>query len=389
MPIPGTRRRVGLLGCLLTVVSLVAIVIVSIVIVAAVPDPLGLALSLVAATVPALFYASLVLRLDRYEPEPLRAILACFFWGAFGAILFSLIAELMFSQALHRYLADEATWVVEVALGAPLIEETFKGIAVLVLLLIARHEVDNVLDGMVYGALVGVGFAMTENVLYFGQGYIESGFRQFGVLVLARAVLGGLGHPAYTAVTGASLGWARSQYRRGVARFFVPVLGWAIAVALHVAWNGGLFLTIGFLGSDTGLLTAVAVQAALVIVPAVLVLYAIARQAARHELEMLRQELQFEVAQGIFTSAEYETITDAARRRDALTAARSRGGKTLRAKQQEFFTIAAELAFLHHHRREGEPVGAEAATRDEAFRRRIIALRHELDPTYPTGNALR
>ena len=82
-------------------------------------------------------------------------------------------------------------------------------------LAIARDEFDSVLDGLVYGALVGVGFAMTENILYFGEAYLTGDLGNFGTLVLARAVLGGLGHPAYTAVTGAAFGWSRGRYGRG------------------------------------------------------------------------------------------------------------------------------------------------------------------------------
>src|SRR5262249_21351202 len=150
--------------------------------------------------------------------------------------------------------------VLSTIIGAPLIEESFKGIAVVVVLLFARSELDDVLDGLVYGALVGVGFAMTENILYFGQAYQAGGFGSFGLLVIARAVLGGLGHPSYTAVTGAAIGWSRERYGRGFARIIVPILGWLVAVALHLAWNGGLILTTVWLGDDVPLLGAVFVQ---------------------------------------------------------------------------------------------------------------------------------
>ncbi len=188
-----------------------------------------------------------------------------------------------------------------VVLGAPLVEETAKGIAVLGVLVLARHELDNTLDGLVYGALVGVGFAMTENVLYFGQSYLEGGLGDLGELFIARAVFGGFGHPAYTAVTGAAIGWARCRYGRGLARVAVPLLGWAIAVALHAAWNGGLVYTQFRRGDEIRLLQAVAVQAAVVIAPAVLVLYAVARLSARHELQILRDRLRDEVASGVLT----------------------------------------------------------------------------------------
>jgi RsiW-degrading membrane proteinase PrsW (M82 family) len=378
--VSGTRQRfrAGAIGCLLGGISLAAIAAVVLLVVASVPDRVGLALSIAAACIPALFYAGVVLRLDRYEIEPMRVIAACFIWGAVGAILLSVIGSILFQGVMERSLGGETAAITAVVIGAPLIEETFKGIALLAVLVVARGEIDSTLDGLVYGALIGVGFAMTENMLYFGQTYLESGIGEFGILVLARAVLGGLGHPSYTAVTGAAVGWSRGRYGQGIARVIVPILGWAIAVALHVAWNGGLILASALLGEGVGLLEIVAIQSLLVIVPAVLVLYAIARLSARHELEILRDELRDEVQQGTITQAEYLTIVDDARRQRALAAARDHGGRSLRGRQLAFFHTAAELAFRHHHRRRGEAARPAYAERDERDRQRLAVLRHEL-----------
>jgi RsiW-degrading membrane proteinase PrsW (M82 family) len=93
--------RIGLLGCILAAVALVAIGLIVLLVVAAVPDRVGLLLSVTAASIPALIYATIVLRLDRYESEPLRAVLACFIWGAVGSILFSLATGLLFQFAVE------------------------------------------------------------------------------------------------------------------------------------------------------------------------------------------------------------------------------------------------------------------------------------------------
>ena len=372
------RVRMGLLGCVLAAVSLVAIGLVVLVVVAAVPDRVGLLLSVAAASIPALIYATIVLRLDRYEVEPLRTLLACFAWGAVGAVLFSLAAGLLFQFAVEEALGAQAAQAASVVIGAPLVEESFKGLAVLAVLIFARDEIDSTLDGLVYGALVGVGFAMTENILYFGQGYLEGGLREFGTLVLARVVLGGFGHPAYTAITGAAIGWSRERYGRGIARVVVPILGWALAVALHIAWNGGLVLTTVLIGEDAGLLELVAVQTAIVIVPAVLVLYVVARLSARHELQILREELHAEVGRGTITQDEYAAIVDGEERRRALASAQARGGRALRRRQQAFFSTAADLALRNHHRHQGEPSSPRQAARDDSDRERLLALRRDL-----------
>jgi RsiW-degrading membrane proteinase PrsW (M82 family) len=380
MTTPRDRVRRGLLGCVLAAVSLVAIGLVVLLVVAAVPDRVGLLLSVTAASIPALIYATIVLHLDRYEVEPLRALVACFIWGAVGAILFSLVTGLLFQFAVEEALGAQTAEVTSVVIGAPLVEESFKGIAVLAVLIFARDEIDSTLDGLVYGALVGVGFAMTENILYLGQAYLEGGLREFGTLVLAREVLGGFGHPAYTAITGAAIGWSRGRYGRGIARVVVPILGWALAVALHIAWNGGLVLTTALMDEDAGLLQPVAVQTAIVIVPAVLVLYVVARLSARHELGILREELRAEVERGTITQDEYTAIVDAEERQRALASVQARGGRALRRRQQAFFSTAADLALRNHHRHQGEPSNANQAARDDVDRERLLTLRRELAP---------
>jgi RsiW-degrading membrane proteinase PrsW (M82 family) len=373
------RGRVSVLGCFLLGVSLLATAMVALVIVASVPDRLGLLLSITAASVPALVYVAIILRLDRYEIEPARALAISVAWGAIGAVLLSLIGGYLFQIALVDTLGLELTALASVVLGAPLVEESAKGIAILGFLRFARDEFDDTLDGLVYGALIGVGFAMTENVLYFGQTYLEGGIRDLGELFVARAVFGGLGHPAYTAVTGAAVGWARSRYGRGFARVAVPVLGWLVAVALHALWNGGLVFIEVRRGDEVGLLQAVVVQAAIVIVPAVLVLYAVARLSARHELQILRDQLRDEVVRGVLTDAEYTTIIDGEARARALAAARARGGRVMRARQHAFFHTAAELAFRGHHRSRGESLTPRQQAADERDRQRLIELREEIE----------
>ena len=80
----------------------------------------------------------------------------------------------------------------------------------------------------------------------------------------------------------------------------------------------------------------------------------------------------------MLTTTEYETIIDGAARQRALAAARERGGRSLRARQQAFFHTAAELAFRGHHRGRGETLTARQLAADEVDRQRLIALREQI-----------
>jgi RsiW-degrading membrane proteinase PrsW (M82 family) len=345
---------------------------------ASIKDPTALTLSVIAAVIPAIVYSRLVLYLDRYEHEPRRVLIACFAWGAIGAVIFSLIAEIFAQGILIAAVGEDAGTFFSVGIGAPIIEETFKGIALLALLLFFRQEFDNVLDGLVYGALVGLGFAMTENILYFGAAYLEGGPKELGQLFIIRAIIDGFGHALYTGATGAAVGWARTRQGRGIARFIVPVIGWSLAVFQHFLWNTGAAVIAGAQGKDATIFSVVLVEAPLFLLPALVIMLIIAVVAGRRELTIMRRELAPEVAQGVLTQTEYDNVTSSARRKQLLMAAERRGGKQLRARQLRFFQTAADLAFRKYHLSRGERPKPGQHSPEDLYRQQLATLRAEL-----------
>jgi len=377
IPPPKPKRRRALrilLGC----VSWAAVACVVILVAASVWDPVALPLSVIAAVVPAVFYGWIILSLDKYEKEPRRAIIYSFGWGAVGAVLFSVIAELIFGGIVISTVGKEQADFWTIAVGAPVIEEFFKGIALLVLLCFFRVEFDNVLDGLVYGALIGLGFAMTENILYFGQAYFEDGARGLGELFIVRSVLDGLGHALYTGTTGAAIGWTRSRYSRGLGRIVVPAVGFSLAVLQHALWNGGVFVISDLQGGDATVWSVVLIEAPLFVFPAAIVLYLIARTSSRRELEILREQLAPEVQYGVLTPEEYRTLTTESLRREATRAAKLRGGRPLQETLEDFFQTAAELAFRKYHLSRGELPKPGQRSPEDAYRAELGRLRQQL-----------
>ncbi len=336
----------------------------------------GIALTL--AICPAVFYSWLVLRVDRYEREPLRTVVAAFTWGAVAAVLLAIILEAITGSLLMFTVGEDAASVLTSVIGAPLIEETTKGIALLGLLWFFRDELDNVLDGLVYGALIGLGFAMTENVLYLGSEYLDHGTRAVGELFVVRVVMDGFGHAVYTATTGAAVGWSRSRYDRGAARYAVPVLGFSLAVFQHALWNGSLVFIDGMTGAAISVWKIVLIQAPLYTLLPLFVLFLIARAAGRRELAILRQQLAPEVAYGVLTPEEFAAVTDASRRKAAAAAARARGGRALLQTQRRFNQTAAELAFRKYHLSRGERPKPNQHHPEDAYRAELAYLRAAL-----------
>lgn len=351
-------------------------------VVASVPSAAGLAFGVGGALFTVIVYGSLILSLDRYEKEPWRTLLGAFGWGAAGAILLSVLAELLNEAVLTAAYGPDVAAVVGTGLSAPIIEETFKGIALLGLLWMFRDEFDNVLDGLVYGALIGLGFTMTEDILYLGSSYVQGGLAGFSELFVARSIIGGLGHSLYTGTTGAAVGWARAQHGRGMLRFIVPVLGWCLAVFQHLLWNSSIFVLAAVLGNTASTILVVAIEAVLYILPAALVLYVVAVIAGRREARVMREQLADEVSAGVLTEDELRTASDGKRRRRALWSAYRQGGLAEWALQRRFFQAAAELAFRKYHLSRGEkPKREQKRTPEAEYRAQLTALRSRLTAT--------
>ena len=186
------------------------------------------------AIVPAAAWTGLVLLLDRDEPEPPGILLTMFLWGAIVAALGSqTVNDHVYVWMTANAGVDRARALTP-SLLAPLFEETLKAGGLVLLWLLWRKEIDGVRDGIVYGAVIGMGFAMTENVAYFLMAVVQGGYDGLARAVYLRAFLQGFNHAAYTATTGAAVGWICSAPR---ASRLWPLAGFAAAVAQHALWN--------------------------------------------------------------------------------------------------------------------------------------------------------
>ena len=122
-------------------------------------------------------------------------------------------------------------------LSAPIAEEAAKAAGVVLIFWLLRDEFDNMRDGFVYGALVGIGFNWFEAALYVAQGYVEQGVAPYGLqLGLRYALLGLGGHAMFTGLFGLFLGLA-VQTQRMWLRLLAPVVGLSLAVAAHMLNN--------------------------------------------------------------------------------------------------------------------------------------------------------
>ncbi|MGD0019197.1 MAG: PrsW family intramembrane metalloprotease [Candidatus Limnocylindrales bacterium] len=185
----------------------------------------------------------IVYRLDLFEREPKLMIAAAVIWGGVIAVSLAGYANDAWLSVLGKVAPADFTADWGAAVVAPVTEEILKLTGVVVLYLIASSEFDGVMDGFVYGAMVGLGFTVVEDVSYFIQAAVAfGGADQTGPVFdtfLIRVVGGGLyGHVLFAGLTG--MGFAYFVTRRQDAfakRLFVFVALVAAGAGAHFVWD--------------------------------------------------------------------------------------------------------------------------------------------------------
>jgi protease PrsW len=300
-------------------------------------------LAIVAGIVPMVIYPLFLYWIDRFEKEPIALIIAAFLWGFIPAAIFSVIFQIVLGLPLASIGLDEATSdLVTTVIYAPVTEEIFKGIAVLAIFLLWKNEFDGVLDGVIYGGLVGFGFAAIENVLYF----LSADSDGLVVLIVLRAFLFGLNHALFTSLTGIGFGIARHT-RSSILRFFAPVVGLAFAMTAHGLHN----FTVSFGEAEPALLclTFLSDWGGILFVFGTMIF------ALYRERQWLINELRDEVASNTLSQDQYEIAFSATRRWFTLVSVLFSGGPARWWRAGQYFDTLTELAYKKYaYARRGE-----------------------------------
>jgi RsiW-degrading membrane proteinase PrsW (M82 family) len=214
---------------------------------------MGILLSILLGFIPMFFFAVIIYRLDRYEKEPKILLGAVFLWGAVVAAGGAFILNTILGLGVYLLTGSEGAADFSTgSLFAPIIEESLKGLAVLLIFFVARKEFDSVLDGIIYAAVAALGFAATENAYYiYSFGFDAKGMAGLWEVAFIRIILVGWQHPFYTAFIGIGLALARTN-RSILIKLIAPVIGWFIAVLAHSFHNTVATFVPGFAGLAVG-----------------------------------------------------------------------------------------------------------------------------------------
>ncbi|MEU3018569.1 PrsW family intramembrane metalloprotease [Nocardiopsis sp. NPDC007018] len=292
----------------------------------------GFVVSLVAAIIPVTILVPLILMLDRLEPEPGWVLFFAFAWGAGVAVVASFLLNSWGLTYLTKpVFGDGVAEFLSTSLVAPVVEESAKGMVLLILLWRRRHEIDTFTDGVVYAGMVATGFAFTENILYFLSAFFDD---TLVATFAIRGLIAPFGHPVYTAMIG--LGVAYAAMRTGSWRFLAPIGGWVTAVLLHGMWNGSTYF--GWTGLGV---------AYLVLFVFLLGILVIAAHDRRGQVAAIDRYLPPYISTGLVTPADITMLSSMTGRRRAREWAALNAGAKGRAAMKDYQLAATELALLH------------------------------------------
>ncbi|MEV6397060.1 PrsW family intramembrane metalloprotease [Streptomyces sp. NPDC051907] len=338
-------------GVLVTVLALCGLVILALV--REQTGTEGFLVGLGLATLPVPLLMAAFRWLDRVEPGPWRNLLFAFAWGACAAALVAIIANTFATRWIATATADPASAdTLGATVIAPIVEESAKAAAVLLIFVFRKRDFTGIVDGVVVAGFTATGFAFTENILYLGTAFGED--QEMGASGLAsvtaatffvRIVMSPFAHPLFTMLTGIGFGVAAlAAQRQRIRRIALPLIGLALAMGVHALWNGSASLLgpwgfyavyLAFMVPVFGLLTWLTIW------------------TRQRELRTISAELPAYAAAGWLSHAEPRALSSMRARTMARDFAKRTYGPTAAHAVAEYERFATSLAFLRHRAHRG------------------------------------
>jgi RsiW-degrading membrane proteinase PrsW (M82 family) len=245
LPRPDPERTRRIVGAVIYIVMMLggaaALVLFFLVMPLESPDPEAvyesMGIGALCAIPPLAIYLWIPRLIDRYDPEPWWALALVLGWGAIAACGVAATVNTGVELAATEIGGKEFGQIAGVCFSAPIVEEGMKGIGVFGVFYFLRREFDGVVDGVIYATFVALGFAATENIIYYSNAVQhDPQGNALAVTFVLRGVLAPWGHPLYTSMTGIGFGISRETNRTWL-KWMAPFFGYCAAMFLHATWN--------------------------------------------------------------------------------------------------------------------------------------------------------
>ena len=201
------------------------------------PQPDVILLTFAIAFLPSLILMVILRFTEKYEREPWGAVLTAFLWGATATVVLVILARGYFEVYMRdnypAIASDKSMMTIYTSwLITPIAAEILK----LMSLFFVREELDEAEDGLIYGAVAGLGFAATEMMLYGLFVFSSYGIEVFIYTVLLRTVSVVILQASVGAIAGYGISRAVATKHKKGKLWLSPVF-LLIAIAIHGLFN--------------------------------------------------------------------------------------------------------------------------------------------------------
>ncbi|WP_246002585.1 PrsW family intramembrane metalloprotease [Allorhizocola rhizosphaerae] len=319
--------------------------------------------------------------MDFLEREPPLLLATAFAWGAMVSTTSAMPGNRALLDLTAKLVSPEFAMAWGPAIASPVIEELIKALGFVMIVLVARKQINSVLDGMVYGALIGLGFQVVENIFYaLNSVEMANSGDQVGPVIATfflRGFLAGLwSHTLFSALAGAGIAWFLVRTDRSLwARWGGLAAGLGLAWGIHFIWNSPLLLD-GLGQQGVGLLVGLLLKGLPALLLAMGLLFVARHREANFYVDYLARLRDPRVA----TPEELHTLRHGHLRADARRYGKLRAGKAGRRAVRELQTAQARLAVELSRAPVpawDDPILAHALREVLNQRRRLLFLAHE------------
>jgi RsiW-degrading membrane proteinase PrsW (M82 family) len=207
-------------------------------------NPVKVVITILVALLPAIIYAIIIRYSEKYEREPWGSIAQAFMWG--GTL--GIILVILFRGFLRVYIEDNYPVIASdeqyftlilVCFITPFVAELIKPIG----LLFVRGDINEAEDGLIYGAVIGLGYTATENI-FFGIFLAPLyGVWTFVTIVFMRSMSVMFIQSSATALS--CYGFTRAmKVKHKTGSYFTAPLFLFAAIGIHAAFNYIVFMNL-------------------------------------------------------------------------------------------------------------------------------------------------
>jgi RsiW-degrading membrane proteinase PrsW (M82 family) len=256
----------------------------------------------------------LLWNLERRERASVWFFGMALLWGGFIATALAMPVNSFFFQVVdvwvtrhpwaEQVLGPDAAQLLSAPISAPIAEELAKALGIVVIFILLRREFNSVRDGLVYGALVGIGFNWYETALYVAQEYVKNGVAPYALQLGGRfALLGFGGHALFSGIFGGFLGYAMVEQRWFLNNALPLIVTLAGAAAGVDRYEPEPMPDIGFFQAMIGS----SIREAIIFLPFVMIAALVLWRSDVWERRVIREELSGEVGDAV-SAGEYRDI---------------------------------------------------------------------------------